>query len=159
MCGDKMAKITDVIKEIANPIVLSQNCVIFDVEYKKEGSDYVLRILIEKENIDEYISINDCENISRQLSDELDRIDPIKNPYMLEVSSPGIDRPLRNEKDFKKYTGKDIDIGLYKAINKSKILTGTLLGFKDDVIEIDIDGEIVEINKKDTSYVKLAIEF
>ena len=159
MCGDKMAKITDVIKEIANPIVLSQNCVIFDVEYKKEGSDYVLRILIEKENIDEYISINDCENISRQLSDELDRIDPIKNPYMLEVSSPGIDRPLRNENDFKKYTGKDIDIGLYKAINKSKILTGTLLGFKDDVIEIDIDGEIVEINKKDTSYVKLAIEF
>ena len=159
MCGDKMAKITDVIKEIATPIVLSENCVIFDVEYKKEGSDYVLRVLIEKENIDEYISINDCENISRKLSDELDRVDPIKNPYMLEVSSPGIDRPLRCEADFEKYNGRDVDIGLYKAINKSKVLTGTLTGYKDDIITIDIDGEVVEINKKDTSYVKLSIDF
>lgn len=161
MCGDKMAKqkITDVIKELAEPIVLSENCIIFDVEYKKEGSDYVLRVLIEKENIDEYISINDCENISRKLSDELDKVDPIKEAYMLEVSSPGIDRPLRNEADFEKYNGRDIDVGLYKAINKSKILTGTLLGFEDGVIELDVGNEVLKINKNDTSYVKLAIEF
>lgn len=161
MCGDKMAKqkITDVIKELAQPIVLSENCVIFDVEYKKEGSDYVLRVLIEKENIDEYISINDCENISRKLSDELDRVDPIKEAYMLEVSSPGIDRPLRNEADFEKYNGRNIDIGLYKAINKSKILTGTLTGYNDGVIELDVGSEVLKINKNDTSYVKLAIEF
>lgn len=161
MCGDKMAKqkITDVIKELAQPIVLSENCVIFDVEYKKEGSDYVLRVLIEKENIDEYISINDCENISRKLSDELDRVDPIKEAYMLEVSSPGIDRPLRNEADFEKYNGRNIDIGLYKAINKSKILTGTLTGYNDGVIELDVGSEVLKININDTSYVKLAIEF
>ena len=161
MCGDKMAKqkITDVIKELAEPIVLSENCVIFDVEYKKEGSDYVLRVLIEKENIDEYISINDCENVSRKLSDELDRVDPIKEAYMLEVSSPGIDRPLRNEADFEKYNGRNIDIGLYKSINKSKVLTGTLVGFYDGVIELDVGNEVLKINKNDTSYVKLAIEF
>lgn len=161
MCGDKMAKqkITDVIKELAEPIVLSENCIIFDVEYKKEGADYVLRVLIEKENIDEYISINDCENISRKLSDELDKVDPIKEAYMLEVSSPGIDRPLRNEADFEKYNGRDIDVGLYKAINKLKVLTGTLLGFEDGVIELDVGNEVLKINKNDTSYVKLAIEF
>ena len=152
-------KITDLIKEIAEPIVKEENCVIFDVEYKKEGSDYVLRVLVEKPNIDEYISINDCENISRKLSDELDRLDPIDNEYMLEVSSPGIDRPLRNEEDFNKYMGRKIDIGLYKAINKSKVLNGVLAGFDNGVITLEIDNEKYQINKNDTSYVKLSIEF
>ena len=74
-----MAKITDTVFEIAYPIVKENGCEIFDIEYKKEGQDYVLRVFIEKENIDEHISINDCENVSRMLSDALDEKDPIKN--------------------------------------------------------------------------------
>ena len=82
-----MAKITEVVKDIAKDAAKRFDCSLFDVEYKKEGSDYVLRVYIEKENPDENISINDCENVSRYLSDLLDESDPIPNAYMLEVSS------------------------------------------------------------------------
>lgn len=152
-------KVTDIVREIAAPIAQREGCEIFDVEYKKEGSDYVLRVLVEKADIDERMSINDCENISRALSDELDAVDPIENEYMLEVSSPGIDRPLRNEKDFEKYKGSEIDIGLYKAINKSKILTGILLGYDNEEISVEINNKEEKIKKSDTSYVKLSIKF
>lgn len=152
-------KITDIVREMAEPVVKEENCALFDVEYKKEGTDFVLRVLIEKENPDEYISINECENVSRKLSDILDEKDPIANAYMLEVSSPGIDRPLRNESDFEKFNGRSIDIGLYKAVNKAKVLNGILKGYEDGVITVEINGECVKINKNDASYIKLAIEF
>ena len=152
-------KVTDVVKMLAEPIVKEENCVLFDVEYKKEGADYVLRILIEKEKPDEYISINDCENISRKMSDILDEKDPIENQYMLEVSSPGIDRPLRNEADFIKFNGRLIDIGLYKAQNGKKIITGILNGYDGGKITVLEDDKEIIVDKNDASYVKLAIEF
>ncbi len=152
-------KITEVIWEIAKPIADANKVLIFDIEYKKEGSDYVLRVYIEKEALDEYISITDCENVSRALSDALDEKDPIENQYMLEVSSPGLDRPLRNEADFERFKGCEIDIGLYKAVNGSKVISGTLVGFSDGVITVNDGKENISVNQKETSYCKKAIIF
>ena len=154
-----MAKITDIVFEIAYPIVKENGCEIFDIEYKKEGQDYVLRVFIEKENIDEHISINDCENVSRMLSDALDEKDPIKNAYLLEVSSPGIDRPLRNKADYEKYSGFDIDVGLYNKINGQKTLTGVLSSYGDDYIVLKTEAEEIKIETEKCAYIKLAIKF
>lgn len=152
-------KITEVVWEITEPIAKKHNVLIFDIEYKKEGSDYVLRVYIEKEALDEYISITDCENVHRELSDKLDEIDPIENQYILEVSSPGLDRPLRNEADFARFKGCEIDVGLYKALNGSKVISGTLEGFENGEIIINDGKEIIRINQKETSYCKKAIIF
>lgn len=154
-----MAKVTETVYEIAYPIAKKHGCEIFDVEYKKEGADYVLRVFIEKEKIDESVSINDCENVSRELSDELDKKDPISNAYMLEVSSPGIDRPLRNKDDYEKYLGRDVDVGLYNKINGQKTLTGSLVGYGDDYIVLMNGKEEIKIELEKCAYVKLAIVF
>ncbi|MBE7038068.1 MAG: ribosome maturation factor RimP [Ruminococcaceae bacterium] len=154
-----MAKITDAVYEIAYPIAKENGCEIFDVEYKKEGTDYVLRVFIEKENVDEHISIDDCEKVSRKLSDELDKKDPIPNEYLLEVSSPGIDRPLRNNDDYEKYLGFDIDVGLYNKMNGQKVLTGELSSYGDDYIVIKTGKEEINIEIQKCAYIKLAIKF
>ena len=153
-----MAKITEVVKDIAKDAAKKFDCSLFDVEYKKEGSDYVLRVYIEKENPDENISINDCENVSRYLSDLLDESDPIPNAYMLEVSSPGIDRPLRNKDDYERYKGRNVDIGLFTKINGEKNLSGALLGYDDDYIIIDTNG-VIKVPLDKISSIKLAISF
>lgn len=153
-----MAKITEVVKDIAKDAAKRFDCSLFDVEYKKEGSDYVLMVYIEKENPDENISINDCENVSRYLSDLLDESDPIPNAYMLEVSSPGIDRPLRNKDDYERYKGRNVDIGLFTKINGEKNLSGALLGYDDDYIIIDSNG-VIKVPLDKISSIKLAISF
>lgn len=153
-----MAKITEAVKRIAESAAKKYDCALFDVEYKKEGADYVLRVYIEKENPDENISINDCENVSRYLSDLLDESDPIPNAYMLEVSSPGIDRPLRNKDDYEKYKGRLVDVSLFAKINGAKSLNGVLSGYGDDYVLIDADGEI-KIPLEKISGIKLAISF
>ena len=153
-----MDKITEVVKSLAEDAAKKYDCSLFDIEYKKEGADYVLRVFIEKENPDENISINDCENVSRYLSDLLDEIDPISNAYMLEVSSPGIDRPLRNKEDYEKYKGRTVDVGLFTKINGAKFLSGTLTGYGDDYVTIDDNGEI-KIPLDKISSIKLAVIF
>ena len=153
-----MAKITEVVKGIAKDAAKKFDCSLFDVEYKKEGSDYVLRVYIEKENPNENISINDCENVGRYLSYLLDESDPIPNAYMLEVSSPGIDRPLRNKDDYERYKGRNVDIGLFTKINGEKILSGELLGYDDDSIIIDSNG-VIKVPLDKISSIKLAISF
>lgn len=153
-----MAKITQVVKSLAEDAAKKYDCSLFDIEYKKEGADYVLRVFIEKENPDENISINDCENVSRYLSDLLDESDPISNAYMLEVSSPGIDRPLRNKDDYEKYKGRTVDVVLFTKINGAKFLSGTLTGYGDDYVTIDDNGEI-KIPLDKISSIKLAVIF
>lgn len=160
-----MAKIAEIVKNLAEEAAKKFDCSIFDIEYKKEGADYVLRVFIEKENPDENISINDCENVSRYLSDLLDENDPIANAYMLEVSSPGIDRPLRNKDDYEKYKGRLVDVGLFAKINGAKALTGTLAGYGDDFVVIEENNENGKSNEKieipldKISSIKLAVIF
>lgn len=155
-------KLTDVIFNMALPLAKSHGLDIYEVEYKKEGSDYVLRVILDTKQDGEqkYVSINDCEEISRSLSDLLDSNDPIKEAYMLEVTSPGLDRPLKKDEDFVRFKGNTIDIGLYKAVNGSKVISGELVGKENGVITIVLpDGSNYEVDQDAVSSVKLAVIF
>jgi len=158
--NDKMAdkKIPQIVSEMAAPFAESVGCIIDDVEFKKEGSEYVLRVIIDvADDKDGGVSIDQCESVSRALSDALDSSDPISQAYMLEVSSPGIDRPLKRDKDFSRFMGRDIDIGLFKAVNGSKTISGKLIGYEDGVITIDTGKEEFKIEKEKTASVRLAV--
>ena len=155
-------KITDKIYQMALPLAQNEGLSIYEVEYKKEGSDYVLRVILDTpaDGDTEYVSIDACERVSRQLSDMLDESDPIKDAYMLEVTSPGLDRPLKRHEDFERFCGKEIDIGLYKAINGSKTISGTLVAYNDGEVTVTLpDGNEFSISKDDTSSIRLAVIF
>ncbi len=149
-------KVTDTVFELASPVAAENGCTVYDVEFKKEGSDYVLRIIIDKED-NTPISIDQCESVSRAMSDILDKVDPIDEPYMLEVSSPGIDRELKKDKDFIRFMGSDVDIKLYKALDGSKLICGKLVGYDDGNITVETDNKQIEISKADTSSVRLSV--
>ena len=142
--------------ELAEPIAVQEDCFIYDIEYVKEGGVWFLRVYIDK---DGGVSLDECEVVSRALSTALDKADPIQQNYYLEVSSPGIERKLKTKEHFDRYIGETIDIGLYKAINKSKQLTGKLISFEDDIITVEVDGESFELSLKETTGVKLHFEF
>lgn len=128
-----------------------------DVEYVKEAGEYYLRVYIDKE---EGISLNECELVSRELSPILDEKDPIKENYFLEVSSPGLDRALKKDRDFVRYQGRDVDLKLYKPLNGCKQFEGELVGLtEDNNIKIIVNGKEIEFNRKDVAIVRLAIKF
>ena len=157
---DEMAekKVTEQIFELANPLALEAGCFVDDVEFKKEGSDYVLRVIIDVEDDSNGgVSIDQCEIVSKALSDILDEKDPISQAYMLEVSSPGIDRELKKDSDFERFMGREIDIKLYKSVNGTKLLSGKLIDYENGVITVDIDGKIENFSKTDTASVRLAV--
>lgn len=143
--------------QLAEPIAKENGCYIYDVEFVREGGIYFLRIYADK---DGGITVDECEQISRALSKKLDEADPIKNNYYLEVSSPGIERKLKTPEHFERYIGETIDIGLYKAINGSKLITAELVGFEGGVITVKLsDGETLEIPQKETTATKLHFDF
>lgn len=127
-----------------------------DVEFVKEGPNWYLRVYVDKEN---GITIDDCESISRSLEKFLDEHDPIEQPYILEVSSPGLDRPLKTAGDFEKYTGSLVDVRLYKAFEARKEFQGTLIGLSDGVVIIDEDGTELKFSQKDISSCRLSVIF
>ena len=129
---------------------------LWDVEYVKEGSEYYLRAYIDKEG---GITIDDCVDVSRKLSDKLDEDDFIDSEYILEVSSPGLGRTLKSDRDFSKSIGRDTDIKLYKPIDKVKEFEGILKAFDNDTLTFLIDGNERVFNKSEVASVKLHIEF
>ncbi len=154
-----MAKRTDIesrVETLVMPIIEEGNFELVDVEYVKEGSNFYLRVYADKEG---GINIDDCVTISRALEEKLDEDDFISEAYILEVSSPGLGRPLKKEKDFKRSIGKEIDIKLYKAIEKQKEFTGVLTAYTEDEITIDIDGEEKNFPRKDLALIRLALDF
>ena len=151
-------KIPELIMEMATPFAQSAGCFVDDVEFKKEGSDFCLRVIIDvADDSNGGVSIDQCETVSRALSDALDQSDPIPQAYMLEVSSPGIDRPLKRDKDFERFIGRDIDIGLYKPLNGSKTFTGKLLAYSDGIVTIEENGKEINFEKDKTAYIRLAV--
>lgn len=154
-----MAKkdIESTVTQYLEPIVLELEYEIVDVEYVKEGSTWFLRIYIDKPG---GITVVDCEKTSRALEVVLDEKDPIKAPYILEVSSPGLDRPLKKEADFKRAEGKLIDIKLFRAINNKKEFQGELQGLVDDNVTIvTSEDETLSFSLKDIAMARLAIIF
>lgn len=147
------ATIEEMVAKITDPL----NFEIVDVEYVKEAGEYYLRVYIDK---DGGIALSDCESVSRQLSEVLDVKDPIKDNYFLEVSSPGLDRPLKKDKDFVRYQGRDVEIKLYKPMDGCKQFEGELVGItEENNIKLIIDGNEVEFGKKEVALVRLAIKF
>lgn len=145
------------VKEMLQDIVLENDVSLFDVEYVKEGKNYYLRVFIEK---DDGISIDDCTNVSRALEKKLDEKDLIQTAYTLEVSSVGIDRPLRTDEDYSKYAGKIIDIKLYKSKSGEKTFQGELKGLIDGkIIIITEKGEELLFEKSEVATAKLAVIF
>ena len=128
-------------EEILLPIVEEYGFELVDVEYVKEGGTWYLRTYIDKEG---GISIDDCEKVSRRLSDILDEKDYIDDTYIMEVSSPGLGRPLKKEKDFKRSLGKEVDIRTYRMIDKQKEFTGILKDYDKDTVTIELENETLK---------------
>ena len=124
---------------------------LYDVEYVKEGQNYYLRVYIDNEA---GINLEDCEKVSNGINDILDEANYIKEQYFLEVSSPGIERVLRKDKHLEKYIGTEIEVKLFKPINKQKQYIGILESFDNENIKINVDEEILEISRKDISQIK-----
>ena len=142
--------------DIALPIVEKNGLSLWDVEFKKEGADFYLRVYVDKEG---GVAIDDCEKISRELSDELDRVDPIEMAYMLEVCSAGLDRELKRESDFLAFLGHDIDIKLYAPLNGKKEFCAVLKSYENGAITVLADGKELEIPLEKTASVRLAVIF
>lgn len=139
------------------PLIDSFGFELVDIEFVKEAGAYYLRAYIDKPG---GINIEDCENVSRRFSDLLDEEDFIEESYILEVSSPGLGRPLKKEKDFVRSIGEDIEIRLFAPLNGRKEYEGTLTEYSDGIITIVTENdEILKIDKADTALVRLALDF
>ena len=142
---------------IAGPIAENHGCYVYDAEYVKEGGATFLRVYVDK---DGGITLDECEGISRELSDALDSSDPISSNYYLEVSSPGVERKLKTPEHFKMYEGETVDIGLYKAADGKKLITAKLIELDNDKnIVYEIGGEKKSLPQRQTSFVKLHFDF
>ncbi len=142
--------------ELVQPIVEGFSLVLWDVRYEKEGSQWFLRVFIDKE--DGAVDINDCENVSRAIDKPLDELDPITDNYILEVSSPGIERELILDSHFEKFIGADIMVKMIRPIDGiGKEFKGVLKSFESGQVTIgDHSGENeITISKKDTAFIKL----
>lgn len=147
-------------EELLKPIADANQVEIYDVEYVKEGSEWYLRCYIDKEG---GVNINDCEAVSRALSDELDKADFIEDAYIFEVSSPGLGRQLKKDKHFQKSLLCEVDVKCYKPVNGSKDYTGILKAFDENTITLEMDTgqekEEITFNRKDIAAVKLTLDF
>ncbi len=139
------------------PLVAEADFELVDVEYVKEGSNWYLRAYIDKEG---GITVDDCERISRAFSDKLDEEDFIEDPYILEVSSPGLGRPLKKDKDYLRSMGKKLELRTFRTINKQKEFYGILTAYDEDTVTIEPEeGQPMTFQKKDLALIRLAFDF
>jgi ribosome maturation factor RimP len=134
-----LGKVAETVTDFVLPIAHSEDLNLIDVEFLKEGSDWILRIFLENKDGD--LTIEECEKVSRALSIILDEEDPIDKSYILEVSSPGLERPLKTEEDFERFRGELIAVKTFKKINGEKEFIGTLKEFADDQITLILDDD------------------
>ena len=142
-------------EQLLVPIVDANRFELVDVEYVKEGTNFYLRAYIDKPG---GITIDDCEKVSRALSEALDREDFIPEAYIMEVSSPGLGRPLKKPKDYERSIGKDVEIRTYRAINNEKEFVGALKAYDKDTVTIIINEEETIFAKSDIALIRLALE-
>lgn len=148
-----MPKVTEIAAGLAAPLVEACGCTLWDVEYVKEAGEWYLRVYIDREG---GVSINDCEAVSRPLSDKLDEADPIEGSYTLEVSSAGADRVLKKPEHFAAFLGSEVDVRLYRPIEGKKEFVGVLAGYENGDVLLE-DGRRLE--KKDVAQVRLHVTF
>ncbi len=150
-------KILEETREISEELGERLGYELVDLDFVKEGSQYFLRVYIHK---DGGVGLDDCQKMSQALSESLDELDPISIPYYLEVSSPGLDRPLKTDKDFKRNIGNEIEVKLYEAIDGKKLYTGILNSYDEDYIFLDLNNEnLIKILKNKVALIKLVLKF
>ena len=138
-----MKKITDLVAELAAPAVAEQGCELWDVEYVKEAG----------------VDILDCEAVSRKVSDLLDEADPIEGSYTFEVSSAGCERPLKRPSDFARFMGSPVTVRLYQNLDGRKEFAGTLRGYDDGAVTIEVGGKELRFEKNEVALCRLRVEF
>ncbi|MCR5251146.1 MAG: ribosome maturation factor RimP [Lachnospiraceae bacterium] len=143
-------------EELLKPIAEANGVRIYDVEYVKEGSDYFLRAYIDK---DGGVNIQDCENVSRALSEKLDETDPIPEAYILEVSSPGLGRQLKKDRHFENSLGQEVEVKLFEALDGEKEFRGELKSFDKNSVNLLIGEEERSFERSKIAVVKLAVDF
>ena len=144
-------------EELITPILDRMNFELVDVEYVKEGGTWYLRAYIDKEG---GITVNDCEAVAREMNEILDREDFVEDSYVFEVSSPGLGRPLKKEKDYIRSMGKEVEIRTYRAINREKEFYGILSAYDENTVTIKTeDGTEMTFKKSDIALIRLAFDF
>ena len=143
--------------ELVMPLITMHQFELVDVEFVKEGSNRYLRLYIDKEG---GITVNDCEAISRPFSDLLDVEDYIEESYILEVSSPGLGRPLKKDKDFKRHLGDEVEIRLFRPVDRRKEWEGILTAYDDHTVTIETEeGEEKVFERTSLALIRLALDF
>ena len=148
--------ITQTVAALAKPIVEARGCSLWDVEYVREGADYILRVAIDKEG---GVDIDDCEAISRALDPILDEHDPIPDRYQFEVCSAGLERALKRPEDFARFLGSPVTVKLYRPVNGLKEIPAVLRGYEDGRVTVDTGKETVTFEKSQVALVRLRVEF
>lgn len=149
-------KITELVASLAEPIARAQGCELWDVEYVREGSEYYLRVYLDKEG---GVDICDCEAVSRALDPILDEKDPIPESYHFEVCSAGLERPLRRPGDFQRFLGSPITVKLYRPRDGRKEIPCVLKGYQDGRITVEAGTQTITFEKSEVALVRLRVEF
>ena len=157
-------KITQITEELLDGFLQDEGYELYHTEFVKEGSDWFLRVYIDKapdgSGEESWISTEDCEKVSRFLSERLDEADPIEQNYYLEVSSPGMDRPLLKPEHYLRYIGREAEIRLYRAKDGKKEIAGVLEKYENDTVTIrDEDGMEWNLETKEIARARLAVIF
>lgn len=147
-----MASIEERVESLIKSKVEDLGYELYDVQYSKEGKDYFLRVFIDKQD---GIDLEDCEKVSNEINPLLDEADYIKEMYFLEVSSPGIERIIRKEKHFEIASGKEVEIKLFKPIEKQKEFVGILEKWDENIVYLKTDENEIQIERKNISLMKL----
>ena len=149
-------KVTELITQIAQPIVETNGCQLWDVEYVREGAERILRVYIDKEG---GVNIEDCEAVARAIDPVLDEKDPIAERYTFEVSSAGLERPLKRPSDFAQFMGSAVLVKLYRPRNGLKEIPGILRGYEDGKVTVEAGKETITFEKSEVALVRLRVEF
>lgn len=151
-----MAKVTEIVAELAAPAVAAAGCELWDVEYVREAGTWFLRLYLDKEG---GVDIIDCENVSRVVSDLLDEADPIEGSYTFEVSSAGAERVLKRPGDFERFMGSPVFVKLYKSRDGRKEFSGHLAGYENGDITVTVGKQSLTFRKDEVALCRLRIEF
>ncbi len=151
-----MKKVTELVAQLAAPVVDANGCKLWDVEYVREAGQWYLRLYIDK---DGGVDILDCEAISRAVSDLLDEADPIEGSYTFEVSSAGAERPLKRPGDFAQFMGSPVLLKTYQPRDGRKEFAGVLAGYEDGAVTVDMNGSPLRFEKNEIALVRLRIEW
>lgn len=144
------------VEKLVAPILEGEGLELIEIQYRRENRGWVLRLFIDKEG---GVTLDDCQRVSEELSAVLDVEDLIEHSYILEVSSPGLDRPLRREGDFERFKGKRVRISLKEVREGRRHLEGYLLGLREGMVGLDVEGRVIEIPFASIKRANLKYEF